>query len=246
MRDSSPPEAAPQADGIIRRTPFFFGWAVTGAAALAMAMTLPGQTAGVSLFIDAFIDDLGVSRGAVSLAYTGATVAAAFVLPWTGKALDRWGPQRGMIVIAVLLALACVAMGQVQGLVTLVLGFFLMRTLGQGALSLSAIHAVNLWFVRRRGVAVGIMGIGMAVALSVVPPLIERGIAGIGWRMTYAALGAAVALVVIPAALLFVRRHPERYGLRPDGALPTAPLAPEDSASGGTHAPLPSLRQRLR
>ncbi|OZC01797.1 MFS transporter [Rubricoccus marinus] len=239
MRDPASSSIPPQADGVIRRTPFFFGWAVTGAAALAMGMTLPGQTAGVSLFIDAFIADLGVSRSAVSLAYTGATVAAAFVLPWTGKALDRWGPQRGMIVIAVLLALACVGMGQVQGFTTLAVGFFLMRTLGQGALSLSAVHAVNLWFVRRRGFSVGLMGIGMAVALSVVPPLIERGIASVGWRATYGWLGVAVAALVIPAALLFVRRHPERYGLRPDG---DAPMASGEAETPEASMSLPEAR----
>ena len=223
----------------MRRTPFFFGWAVTAAAALAMGMTLPGQTAGVSLFIDSFIDDLGVSRSAVSLAYTGATVAAAFVLPWTGRALDRWGPQRGMVAIAGLLALACVGMGQARGLATLAGGFFLMRTLGQGALSLSAVHAVNLWFVRRRGFAVGLMGIGMAVAISTVPPLIERGIAAFGWRETYAALGLAVAVLVIPTALLFVRRHPERYGLRPDG---DAPLGPGEAEPPEASMTLPQAR----
>jgi sugar phosphate permease len=235
-----PPSPSPATtDGIIRSTPFFFGWAVTGASALAMGMTLPGQTAGVSLFIDAFIADLGVSRSAVSLAYTGATVAAAFVLPWTGKALDRWGPRRGMVAAAVLLALACLAMGQVQSLATLVVGFFLLRALGQGALSLSAIHAVNLWFVRRRGVAVGVMGIGFAVAISVLPPLIERGLAGVGWRATYGWLGVAVAAVVVPAALLFVRRRPEDFGLRPDGHV----TAPDQATPPEASATLPEARR---
>ena len=62
---------------VVRASPVYFGWPVTIAAALAMAATLPGQTAGVSLFIDSFIADLGVSRATVSLAYTGATVAAS-------------------------------------------------------------------------------------------------------------------------------------------------------------------------
>ena len=225
------PSATP--DRVVRATPFFFGWAVTGAAVVAMACTLPGQTAGVSLFIDAFIADLGITREAVSLVYTGATVAAAFVLPWTGRALDRWGPRRGMVAFGALLAAACVAMGQVTGLVTLAMGFFALRTLGQGALSLSAVHAVNLWFVRRRGVAVGVMGLGMAGAVALVPPLIERGLGTVGWRATYGWLGVAVLCVIVPVGLLFVRRHPERYGLRPDGPLraDAPPAPPEPSAT---------------
>ena len=199
------------------------------AAALAMAATLPGQTAGVSLFIDAFIADLGLSRGVVSAAYTGATVAAAFVLPWSGRALDRWGPRRGVVGIVACLALSCLAMSQARTLATLAAGFFLLRTFGQGALSLSAVHVVNLWFVRRRGVAVGVMGLGMAAAIAVVPPLIEQGIGALGWRATYALLGLGVAAVMLPVGALFFRTHPERYGLRPDGDAAEAEAAPEPS-----------------
>lgn len=219
---------------VVRASPVYFGWPVTVAAALAMAATLPGQTAGVTLFIDAFIRDLGLSRGVVSAAYTGATVAAAVVLPWSGRALDRWGPRRGVVVIVALLALACLAMAEARGLATLVLGFFLLRTLGQGALSLAAIHVVNLWFVRRRGVAVGVMGLGMATAVALVPPLIADGIAAVGWRETYRWLGLGVAAVMLPVGVLFFRWAPERYGLRPDGdAGPDESAEPEPSAALG-------------
>ena len=215
----------------VRDFPVYFGWPVTVAAALAMAATLPGQTAGVSLFIDAFIADLGLSRGAVSLAYTGATVGSAAVLPFAGRALDRWGPRRGVVVIVALFALACAGMSQVQGLATLALGFFLLRALGQGSLSLAAVHVVNLWFVRRRGMAVGVMGLGMAGALAVVPGWIEGGVDGMGWRETYVWMGVAVAAVMLPAGLVFFRRHPETYGLVPDGIAIRPDDAPEPSVS---------------
>ncbi len=203
---------------VVERSPHFFGWNVTFAAALVMGATIPGQTAGVSLFIDSFIQDLGVSRSVVGLVYGGATVAAALVLPLTGRALDRWGPRRGALVAAVLLGLSCAIMGQASGIVTLALGFFLLRALGQGALALSAIHVVNLWFVRRRGLAIGLMGAGMSLAVALVPPLMQWGIDGVGWRMTYAWIGVGVAVLVIPIAGLFFRHRPERYGLVPDGA----------------------------
>ncbi|MGB3542195.1 MFS transporter, partial [Rubrivirga sp.] len=223
----------------VRTFPVYFGWPVTVAAAVAMACTLPGQTAGVSLFIDSFIDDLEVSRSAVALAYTGATVGSALVLPWVGRALDRWGPRRGVVVIAALFAVACVAMGQARGLATLAVGFFLLRALGQGALSLAAVHVVNLWFVKRRGVAVGVMGLGMAAAITFVPGLIERGIGTVGWRETYAWLGVAVAVVLLPVGATFFRRHPESYGLLPDGltgddAPPERSVALEDARRTGT------------
>ena len=54
---------------------------VLGISTLGMAATLPGQTAGVSLFIDAFIEDLGLSRSLVSWFYTVATVLSSLGLP---------------------------------------------------------------------------------------------------------------------------------------------------------------------
>ncbi len=208
---------------VVERSPHFFGWNVTAAAALVMGATIVGQTAGVALFIDAFIGDLSLSRQTVSLAYSGATIAAALVLPLTGRALDRWEPRRGALAAAMLLAVSCVAMGQVRGLVTLIGGFFLLRALGQGALALSAIHVVNLWFVRRRGLAIGLMGVGMALAVAVVPIAMQQGIDALGWRATYAVIGACVLVVVLPIAGLFFRHRPERYGLLPDG-----PIRPDE------------------
>jgi MFS family permease len=189
-----------------------------GAATVALSLTLPGQTAGVSLFIDHFIEDLGASREAVSLAYMGATLLAALTLPWVGRALDRYGPRRGVVVISVLFALACLGMSTVQGVLTLFVGFLLLRALGQGSLALASTHVVNLWFVRRRGLAVGLMGVGIALTTAFGPPLIEHGLATIGWRATYVVMGLILLGVLVPIGGVFFRRHPERYGLSPDSS----------------------------
>lgn len=211
---------------VVSASPVYYGWVVVAAASLALALTLPGQTAGVSLFIDAFIVDLGVSRGAVSLAYTVATVLAALTLPWTGKALDRYGPRRGVVVIALLFGVACVGMGFVGGLATLFAGFFLLRALGQGALGLVSLHAVNLWFVQRRGLAVGLMGLGLALATAFVLPLLAVAIDALGWRTTYVLMGGVLLVVLLPLGGLLFRGHPERFGLRPDGLAADAEEAP--------------------
>jgi len=51
---------------------------------------LAGQTAGVSLFIDAFIEDLGLSRSVVLWFYTVATVLGSLALPLVGRLVDRY------------------------------------------------------------------------------------------------------------------------------------------------------------
>ena len=196
-------------------TPFYYGWVVLAVATVGMAATLPAQTAGVSLFIDALIDDLGLSRSAVSWAYTVATVAGSLALPYVGRGLDRFGPRRMGVAMVLGLALTCAGMAYINGWAALIVGFMLLRGTGQGALGLVNNHSVNLWFEHRRGLAIGILGGGMAAATAIFPPLINDLIVGYGWRTAYVVMGGAVAAVMLPLAALFYRAEPERYGLDP-------------------------------
>ncbi|MEX1249237.1 MAG: MFS transporter [Acidimicrobiia bacterium] len=205
---------------LIDRIPFHYSWVVLAASMIGMAMTIPGQTVGVSVFLDPMIAELGVSRSAVSAVYMVGTVAGSLTLPFVGKAIDRHGPRRSVIVIAVAFGLACMFMGLVSGLVTLLIGFTLIRGLGQGALGLVSVHTINIWFVRRRGLAVGIAGIGFALATSFLPGVFAGLIDSFDWRWAYVLLGGAVMVVVLPVGGGLFRFRPEEYGLLPDSHRP--------------------------
>ena len=213
---------------LIDRSPVYYGWLVLAVATVGMMMTLPGQTVGVSVFLDGIIADLGVSRAEVSTLYLIGTLGGSLVLPFVGRLVDRRGPRLAVVVIAVLFALACLWMGFVQGTIMLLIGFTLVRALGQGSLGLVSVHAVAIWFVRRRGLAVGLLGVGMAAWIAVFPSLIERLIEPFGWRTTYMLLGGLIAVTILPLGALVFRDRPERFGLVPDGAVGHAgPLPPE-------------------
>ncbi len=217
---------------LVRGSPVYYGWIVLVISTLGMAATLPGQTAGVSLFIDAFIEDLGLSRSVVSWFYTVATVLGSLALPLMGRLLDRWGPRRMAVAVIALFALSCMGMSQVRGWIGVFVGFVCLRGFGQGMLGLINNHAVNLWFERRRGLAVGILGLGMAGATAVFPPLIEEGIQAYGWKTTYLLMGGLLAAVMLPLGALFYRDAPERYGLSPDPG--DKPHSKESSSDGAT------------
>ena len=104
-----------RSSALVEQSPVYYGWVVLTVATLGMAATLPGQTAGISLFIDAFIKDLGLSRSAVSWLYTGATVLGSLGLPLAGRLLDRYGPRRVAVVLIALLAASCAGMRWVSG-----------------------------------------------------------------------------------------------------------------------------------
>ncbi|AFZ66433.1 MFS transporter [Deinococcus peraridilitoris] len=206
-----------QSSRVINASPVYYGWVVVAAGTLGVIMTTPGQTVGVSAFLDSIIADLGLSRSSVSLTYMIGTLLGAFSMPFFGRAIDRFGPRTMVTVIAALLALACVGMAFVTNAVTLLLGFTALRALGQGALGLVSVHVINLWFVRRRGLALGISGVGAALANAVFPSLIAFLIAVVGWRAGYAWLGALVAFTILPVGAWLYRDQPERFGMVPDG-----------------------------
>jgi sugar phosphate permease len=240
MPDTSSVPTTPKHSRIIAASPIYYGWIILLSGTLGMAMTTPGQTIGVSIFIDGIITDLGLSRSAVSLVYAIGTLGGSFTLPFVGRFIDHRGPRVAVVIIASLFALACVWMGFVQGLVTLLIGFALIRGLGQGSLGLVSLHVISIWFVRRRGSVIGLAGVGFALANSVFPPFIQFLISQVGWRLGYILLGGMIAVTILPIGALLYREHPERYGLLPDSS---SPLNLAKSARSEAHYTLAQARQ---
>ncbi len=195
----------------------YYGWVILAVGSLGGIMTSPGQTYVFSAFIDHFIQDLGLSRSLVSTLYTVGTLTASFALPFVGRQFDRRGARFMITLISLLLGLACIYMGFVRNALMLGIGFFLMRQLGQGSLSLISKNVINLWWVRRRGVAMGISGVFAALLGGLFPYLVNSLNSLYSWRITYALLGALVLLVMLPAGWIFTRNRPEDHGLLPDG-----------------------------
>ncbi|MEM7735131.1 MAG: MFS transporter [Deinococcota bacterium] len=213
---------------VVAASPVYYGWVILIAGMLGTALTLPGQTIGVSAFLDNIIADLGISRATVSLMYTVGTLGGSFLLPFIGRFLDRRGPRLAATIIATVFALACVLMGSVQNIIMLAVGFVLIRGFGQGALSLASFHIINLWFVRKRGFAVGVAGLGFALTSAIFPRFVlEPLITNFGWRSAYMLLGLGIAVIMIPVAALLFRTHPEAYGLVPDGHLQASSSQPK-------------------
>jgi MFS family permease len=121
-------------------------------------------------------------------------------------------------VITALFGLACVYMGYVQNAVMLGFGFIALRMLGQGSLGMVCTNVINQWWVRRRGMVMGISGMaGSLISLGGFPNLINWLLPIYGWRSTYILLGIMLVFVMTPLAFIFFRNHPEDYGLQPDG-----------------------------
>ena len=204
---------------LIYTFPVYYGWVILAVGAIGCIMTSPGQTYSIAVFIDSFITDLEASRSLVSTLYTVGTLAASFALPFVGRLLDRRGSRFMIVTVSLFLGLACIYMGFIRNAVMLFLGFFALRMLGQGSLSLVSNNVINQWWVRRRGMAMGIAGMTAGVVgFGGFPILINWLIPIYGWRMAFMLLGLGVLVIMLPLGSIFIRNRPEDFGLYPDGA----------------------------
>ena len=202
---------APQRESIFRgQSGVIFGCAV-----LAATLTGPGQTIGVSVFIDHFVDELSFGttnpdrkRELVSTAYLIGTLTGSFFLPFVGRFIDRRGVRHAQLIIGVLFAAALVNMSFVQGFVTLAIGFVGIRLLGQGSLSLASTVTVSLRFNENRGTALGLFSMLTAGLMALVPIGLAALISQFGWRSTWLIAAIIIAATVSPLAWFGLRSMP--------------------------------------
>jgi MFS family permease len=210
----------PQYSRLVNRSPVYYGWVILGVSTLGLIMTSAGQTYGVSIFLEYFIIDLGLSRSMVSTLYTVGTLLGSLALPVVGRYIDQHGLRRVFIVVTILFGVVCIYMGSIQNAVMLGIGFTGLRMLGQGSLYLVCLNAINRWWVRRRGLAIGVSGlVASLIGVGIFPALLDLLITNYGWRLTYILFGVMLFCIMLPIGSVFLRQQPEDYGIQPDGDL---------------------------
>jgi MFS family permease len=193
---------------LIAKSPGVSGALVAFGAFVGIFATTPGQTVGVSPFIDPIAADLGLTRDHVLVLYSIGTFLGILSAPSIGRLVDCFGPRRMIVPIVVALAGACAFMSLAWSAWSLALGFVLLRATAIAGLSLVSSQLVNLWFDRFRGRVTALAMMGLAMGGLVVPPFAESIMRGEGWRTAYLTLGVSVAGLMLPVGLAFFRNRP--------------------------------------
>jgi MFS family permease len=198
------------------RLPIFYGWLIVAAAFVTMAIGVNARTS-FSLLFPPILAEYGWDRGVVAGVFSFGFLTSAVVSPYVGRMIDRQGPRLvievGVITLALGLSLATLAREPWQFYLTLgtlvgIGGNFL----GYGVQSV----ILPNWFVRLRGLAIGIAFSGVGLGSIVLLPWMQVVIARDGWRS--ASLGLAIIAVVLLFPLnLLLRKRPQDIGLYPDG-----------------------------
>ncbi len=199
-----------------KKPKFFYGyWIVVATFVCAFMDSAAGYYA-FSLFVRPLEAAFGWSRGEIMVGWTARYLGVGLVSPFIGRLVDRYGARRVIAIGAIVAGFGFVFLSQMQNIWYFYIGWIIIGIAMAATGLIPASAVVSSWFTKRRGTALGIMGVGFGAG-GVLSPLIGGYlIPTFGWRISYLAL-APLMWVLFPLALLVIKTKPADMGLYPYG-----------------------------
>lgn len=186
------------------------------------------NTAG--LYLPPVTEELGIGMGTLSLYFSVSALVTLVFLPLGGKLMAKYDPRQ-IIIAAIIFQGGCYAL---FGLMSSVWGWYLLAMpLAMGGTLTGVIVGpvlINTWFRKRNGLALGVLAATGGLMGAISQPIVAALIAGPGWRTAYISVGVASIAIVIPIALLLLKRSPQAIGTQPYGVEEGAASASEQNA----------------
>lgn len=186
---------------------FKYGWPVVVASAIGIGLgmsPLPFYTIGV--FAGPLAAEFGWGLDEIMFALAVFTVGGVVGSPIVGQLTDKYGPRRVVLISIVLFAFSMMSFSLLNGSKTMYLGIWVMMALsGAGTLPIAWTRGVNGWFLKKRGLALGLSLVGTGLFGLLAKLYAFHMIELIGWRGAYVAVGALPLLIAWPAAFFLFR-----------------------------------------
>ncbi|MBS1872491.1 MAG: MFS transporter [Acidobacteria bacterium] len=196
----------------------FYGWWIVAASFISFGISVGLPYYNVPFFYDYFAKDFGWARSQITLGFP----LAALLTLWVGPLLvPKLSPRKSIIIGTGLTALAFFGFSQMTGSLAVYYGLWFMYTMGY-ILSGPIPHQVIVshWFRKRRGLAMGIVYIGVAVGASLGTLLVKNITPAsnpAAFHTTLLVVGALLFLAW-PIAFFLHKDKPSDIGQFADGA----------------------------
>jgi len=193
----------------------FYGWIVLACSFAATLSFASFYSFGV--FIEPLEAAFGCSRAAICFAQTIHLTILVFSQILVGWLIDRYGPRLPLTLAAIFAGGGMILLSQVETITQFYVIYGLASIMSASQAGVLPQTIVQKWFVKKRGLALGIVVSGMGAGPLIIAPLIGYMINRLGWQTTYMVIGIITAAVLLLGAL-FIIGSPEEKGLRPYGS----------------------------
>ena len=208
-----------------------YAWVVAGVAFATLVAAAAFRAAPGPLMVP--LHEGGWSIVTMSAAVSVNLVLYGLTAPFAAALMERFGLRRvvsvGLLLIAAGAGLSVLARAAWQ----LVLTWGVLIGLGTGSMALVfAATVANAWFVKRRGLVMGILTAGGAAGQLVFLPVVAYLVEATSWKIA-SLLIAAAAVAALPLVVVLLRDRPADLGLAPYGGdrLVTPPMSVRGNAA---------------
>ncbi|MFC1856907.1 MFS transporter [Thermodesulfobacteriota bacterium] len=202
----------------IKEADIYWGWFVVFGAFGMLSLTY-GARYTFGVFIKPMFVEYNWPMSVISLAASINFFVYAITGIVTGRLLDRIAPRWIMTVGALITASGYIAVSLISTPIGLCLSYGLLCGIGNACAGIVVSgSAVGKWFIRKRGLAMGISSMGIGLGTMALTPLAGYIVKHYSWRIGFIVMGAMVLIFGTLIAQVFMgKSNPEAFGWRPDG-----------------------------
>ena len=195
----------------------FYGWRVLLISSLMGSMVVGLTISGFPVFFIKIREDLGLTNAAVSLVLALAWAQSGVVAPLIGWVADHSGARKLVFWGGITCGIGLVLVSQSDQFWQLIIFYSVIIAVGRTAcINPTLMAVINQWFVRKRSIAMSILGTSATAGGAICLPLLAIGSQYIGWRDTILVSGIFLGLLTFPVTAI-LRNKPNDLGLMPDG-----------------------------
>lgn len=193
----------------------FYGWIIV-AASTVIYLIIAGPITSFGVFVKPMAAAFGWSRAATAMGFTLFIICNGWFAFISGYLSDRYGPKRVVAAGGLLVGCGFCLTSQIQNQFQFYLSFSVLGGVGFSCLYIPLITTITRWFVKKKGLALGIFYAGAGVGGLILSPLIQLWILRYGWENTFVIMGVLIVSIVVPFSFL-IKRDPKEIGMCPLG-----------------------------
>jgi len=212
---------------IIKLRKVFYGWWVLIALFLIGNLGPMGRYS-LTAFFPAISSELAWSRSTVGTAQSVSLWAYSFLSILTGWMTDRLGSRKTLFIGGLFCLIGWILLSSVNSLWQLYCYYGLIMAIAVSNTHLVPLQATSRkWFVKRAGLASGIISSAFAIGTAIFIPLLTLMSSIYTWRQVSFVAAFVVGIPIMFLAWFVIRNTPESIGQHPDGLISSSNISIE-------------------